>query len=187
MWETAFDVTTTAFDCNVNRTQGNAASQLYLINHFLDEMVNEFGISAPAPNKNEANVTNGVSGTGSLGLQAAQCGAEYGRYPNFMLVDVSLLQYSFTLILPAPHFCPVQFYEFGGGSVFQVAASLNGVTYNPSTPVAQPVTSTSTSSSSSPTKSSSGALIYSSRGCSALLITSLTTVTGIILGAWITL
>jgi len=31
-----------------------------------------------------------------------------------------------------------QFYEFGGGSVFQVAANLNGVTYNPQTPIASP-------------------------------------------------
>ena len=39
----------------------------------------------------------------------------------------------------------LQFYEFGGGSVFQVAATANGVTYNPATPVPSPVaTSTST-------------------------------------------
>ena len=32
----------------------------------------------------------------------------------------------------------LQFYEFGGGSVFQVAATANGVTYSPSTPVPSP-------------------------------------------------
>lgn len=35
----------------------------------------------------------------------------------------------------------VQFYEFGGGSVFEVAATANGVTYNPATPVPSPLTS----------------------------------------------
>ena len=34
----------------------------------------------------------------------------------------------------------LQFYEFGGGSVFEVAATANGVTYNPSTPIATPKT-----------------------------------------------
>ena len=32
----------------------------------------------------------------------------------------------------------LQFYEFGGGSVFQVAATANRVTYNPATPIATP-------------------------------------------------
>lgn len=33
-----------------------------------------------------------------------------------------------------------QFYEYGGGSVFQVAADINGVSYSPATPVATPGT-----------------------------------------------
>lgn len=45
---------------------------------------------------------------------------------------------------------PLQYYEFGGGSVFQVAATANGVTYNPSTPVPSPrATGSQTSSSTS--------------------------------------
>jgi len=128
VWESAFDVTDPTFDCNVNRTQGDPNTQMYLINHFLDEVVNVVATSI-APNKGQLNVTNGVSGPGSLGLQALQCGAQYGRSPNFMLVD---------------------FYEYGGGSVFEVAASLNGVTYAPTSPIATPIpdsNSTSTSSS----------------------------------------
>jgi hypothetical protein len=39
IWETAFDVTDTTFDCNVNRTKGDTATQMYLINHFLDKLV----------------------------------------------------------------------------------------------------------------------------------------------------
>ncbi|KAH9954417.1 PLC-like phosphodiesterase [Russula dissimulans] len=111
VWETAFDVTDTTFNCTVNRGNGNVP--LYLINHFLDKIV----LGQPAPDPDQANITNAVSGTGALGVQVQTCAAEYGRNPNFMLVD---------------------FYEYGGGSVFQVAATANGVTYSPSTPVPSP-------------------------------------------------
>jgi hypothetical protein len=118
VWETAFDVTDTTFDCTVNRTKGDPTTQLYLINHFLDTLV----LGQPTPDRDQANVTNGVSGIGSLGQQVDTCYAANGRNPNYMLVD---------------------FYEYGGGSVFEVEASANGVTYNPSTPIATPVTGTS--------------------------------------------
>jgi len=126
VWETAFDVTDTTFDCNVNRTNGTPSSQMYLINHFLDTLI----LGQPAPNLAQANVTNGVSGVGSLGAQVDTCVTANGRAPNFMLVD---------------------FYEYGGGSVFQVAASINWVTYNPSTPIATPQPTTSSASSPSTT------------------------------------
>lgn len=129
IWETAFDVTDPSFDCNVNRTNGDPSTQMYLINHFLDELIAGF----PAPDVDQASVTNAASGSGSLGQQVDTCVGDYSRNPNFMLVD---------------------FYEYGNGSVFQVAATANGVTYDPSTPVATPVTSTS--SSSSPTNSAGG-------------------------------
>lgn len=140
IWETAYDVTDPAFDCNVNRTHAtDTSTQMYLINHFLDRLL----LGQPVPYVDKANVTNAATGAGSLGAQVTTCVAAYGRPPNFMLVD---------------------FYEYGGGSVFQVAASINGVTYSPTTPVATPVTSTSTattlgsvstSTSTSNTKSSS--------------------------------
>jgi hypothetical protein len=130
MWETAFDVTDPAFDCNVNRSNGDTTTQMYLINHFLDEVV----LGQPAPDVAQANVTNSASGTGSLGAQVDTCVAANGRNPNFMLVD---------------------FYEYGDGSVFTVAADANGVTYSPSTPVATPITSSSISSSSTGTPETS--------------------------------
>jgi len=133
IWETPFDVTDTAFDCSINRTKGDTATQMYLINHFLDKII----LGNPAPDRDDANTTNGVSGVGSLGLQVDQCGATYGKYPSFFLVD---------------------FYEFGGGSVFQVAAQANGVTYAPTSPIATPISeasSTSTGSSSGGSTSSS--------------------------------
>jgi len=52
----------------------------------------------------------------------------------------------------------IQFYEFGGGSVFQVAATANGVTYNPATPVPSPV-STGTGSTSA-TSVPNGAVLH---------------------------
>jgi len=113
VWETAFDVTDTMFDCNVNRTTGDPTQQMYLINHFLDKST----LLGPAPDVESANTTNAVSGVGSLGQQVETCAAQNGKNPNFLLVD---------------------FYEYGGGSVFQVAATANGVTYDPSTPIATP-------------------------------------------------
>lgn len=84
IWESPYDVTTT-FDCSVNRTQGNSSTQMYLINHFLDALV----LGVPVPDPSQANQTNAVSGQNSLGEQVSLCVSEYGRNPNFMLVDVS--------------------------------------------------------------------------------------------------
>jgi hypothetical protein len=86
VWETAYDVTDTTFNCSVDRSTGDTTTELYLINHFLDEVI----ANQDAPDKKEASVTNGVSGTGSLGLQVQTCAAANGRNPNFMLVDVCI-------------------------------------------------------------------------------------------------
>jgi len=152
VWETAFDVTDTTFDCNVNRTKGDSTTQMFLINHFLDELF----LGQPTPDKDAANVTNGVSGTGSLGQQVDNCVATQGRNPNYMLVD---------------------FYEYGGGSVFQVAATANGVTYQPSTPIATPITGTSSSSVTSTPNGAVPLLQFDLRIASAV-------VCSILLGAW---
>lgn len=132
VWETAFDVTDPTFNCNVNRTTGTASNQMYLINHFHDILI----LGNPAPDIDHANVTNSASGPGSLGAQVDTCVAANGRAPNFMLVD---------------------FYEYGGGSVFQVAATINGVTYNPPTPIVTPH-STATSSSASTTRNAGSSM-----------------------------
>jgi hypothetical protein len=122
IWETAFDVTDPAFDCNVNRSTGNTPTEMYLINHFLDTTL----FNQLVPFVAQANVTNAATGFGSLGTQVDTCTSANGRPPNFMLVD---------------------FYEFGGGSVFQVAATINGVTYSPTTPIATPSPTNSASTS----------------------------------------
>ncbi|KAG6862161.1 hypothetical protein C0995_004243 [Termitomyces sp. Mi166 len=132
VWETAFDVVdATLFDCAVNRTKGDPTTQMYLINHFLDKTV--FG--QPVPDIDKANITNAASGAGSLEEQVETCTSANTRPPNFLLVD---------------------FYEFGGGSVFQVAANINGVTYAPTTPVATPVASSSPNTSNSNPVASTG-------------------------------
>lgn len=77
-------MTDPAFDCEVDRTKGDSATQMYLINHFLDESL----AGVPVPFKDQANVTNSASGAGSLGEQVGTCSAQHGRNPNFMLVDV---------------------------------------------------------------------------------------------------
>lgn len=134
IWETAFDVTDPSFSCAVDRKQGDTSQQMYLINHFLDSNQTIIGsVSSLAPDKAQLNVTNAVSGPGSLGQQAADCIAQNGRAPNFMLVD---------------------FYDYGEGSVFQVAASLNGIPA-PTNKIAPPL-GNSTSSSSDPSESRAG-------------------------------
>ncbi|KAI0039100.1 PLC-like phosphodiesterase [Auriscalpium vulgare] len=158
IWETAFDVTDTTFDCTVNRTKGDPSTEMYLINHFLDKIV----LGQPTPDQASANVTNSVSGVGSLGAQVDTCAAANGRNPNFMLVD---------------------FYEFGGGSVFQVAATANGVTYSPSTPVPSPATSSSSSSGSSSSSTPNNAL--SAQRLSGTALVAWTAVTAsVLIGAW---
>jgi hypothetical protein len=91
IWETAFDVTDTTFDCNVNRTIGSSNNvQMILTNHFLDRIL----FNQPVPDMAALNQTNGVTGTGSLGQQVNTCMAVQGRPPNFMLVDVCRPIYS---------------------------------------------------------------------------------------------
>jgi hypothetical protein len=52
----------------------------------------------------------------------------------------------------------LQFYEFGGGSVFQVAATANGVTYNPTTPVPSPQSTGTATGTTSATSRPNGAI-----------------------------
>jgi len=160
MWETKFDVTDTTFDCSVNRTKGDSSTQLYLINHFLDTIV----LGNPAPDPAQANVTNGVSGVGSLGVQVQTCSAMYGRPPNFFLVD---------------------FYEYGGGSVFTVAATANDVTYSPSQPIPTPISGSSAAASSKAANGGSGTGSAASfRVGREQLGASLLVVAGILSGVW---
>jgi hypothetical protein len=113
MWETPFDPTDPTFPCTVQRPPGLSAqdttNRLYLMNHNLNQEVSLLGNSILIPLKPQLPVTNNVSGNGSLGDAAETCVSDWGRPPNFLNVD---------------------YYDIGNGSVFEVAAMLNGVTYN---------------------------------------------------------
>jgi hypothetical protein len=114
VWETPFDPTDQSFPCTVQRPPGlsdhDTRNRLSLINHNLNVEVSLLGDSILVPAVSVLNITNNLTGHGSLGVAAAQCQTQWGRPPNFLNVD---------------------FYNYGGfpGSVFQVAADLNNVRF----------------------------------------------------------
>ncbi|KAG6026508.1 hypothetical protein E4U41_001255 [Claviceps citrina] len=120
VWETPFDPMDRSFPCTVQRPPGlsreAARDRLYVMNHNLNVEFNVFGISLLVPAVSLLNETNGVNGTGSVGLAANNCRADWGRAPNVLNVDY------FTYGSPKP--C----------SVFAVAAEMNNVTYDWSRP-----------------------------------------------------
>lgn len=134
MWESHFDIADPAgFNCTIDRFTGKTDGQMYLINHYLYTTSNLFGGSTPVPDKAQLNVTNAASGTGSLGEEATvTCPPLHSRGPTFLLVD---------------------FYEYGTGSVFEVAAKLNGIQYVAGS--IAPVNGTDGTTSSSSSSSSS--------------------------------
>lgn len=116
MWETPFSPTNDSFPCTVERPPGLPSDRarndlLYMANHNLNADISIGSINLLVPNTVAMNQTNGLTGEGSLGLTANNCASDWGRPPNFLLVD---------------------YYNRGSfpGSVFQVAANMNNVTYN---------------------------------------------------------
>ncbi|KAL1955986.1 hypothetical protein VTO42DRAFT_7886 [Malbranchea cinnamomea] len=115
MWETPFSPTDRNFPCVVQRPPSlrfeDAQNRLYIANHNLNTEINLLGANILVPNTVLLNETNAVSGFGSVGAMAGNCTQIWGRPPNFLLVD---------------------YYNIGSsnGSVFQVAAEMNNVTYH---------------------------------------------------------
>ncbi|KAI8310108.1 hypothetical protein K4K61_000996 [Colletotrichum sp. SAR11_59] len=114
MWETPFDPMDRSFPCTVQRppnlSDQDAKNRLYLMNHNLNAEYNIFGASILVPAVSLLNETNNATGNGSLGLAGAQCTQDWGHPPKILNVD---------------------YYNYGDppGSVFQVQAKLNNVTY----------------------------------------------------------
>ncbi|KAG4442250.1 hypothetical protein IFR05_002241 [Cadophora sp. M221] len=112
MWETPFDPVDRNFPCTVQRPpdlpEDQAKNRLYLMNHNLNYDINLLGNSILVPNIPLLNVTNNVTGFGSLGNTTASCNATWEFPPKFLNVD---------------------YYNVGNGSVFEVAAKYNNVTY----------------------------------------------------------
>ncbi|KAH8730204.1 PLC-like phosphodiesterase [Phaeosphaeriaceae sp. PMI808] len=115
VWETPFSPTDLDFPCTIGRPEGisdeQAKNMMYLANHNLNAEIAIGGMSILVPNTAQINEANAASGKGSLGLMTNQCAEKWGRPPNFLIVD---------------------FYNQGptSGSVFEVAARANSVTYN---------------------------------------------------------
>lgn len=113
MWETPFDPTDRSFPCTVQRppdlSEKDTKQRLYLMNHNLNYDITILGNSILVPNIPLLNVTNNVTGDGSLGVSAQGCNQTWGYPPKFLNVD---------------------YYNVGNGSVFEVAAKYNNVTYN---------------------------------------------------------
>ena len=112
MFETPFSPTNDSFPCTAQRPPGldraGAEERLYIANHNLNTEISFAGTSLLVPTTVELNSTNAVSGFGSLGLAANNCVDAWDKPPNFLLVD---------------------YYNVGNGSVFEVAAQLNNVSY----------------------------------------------------------
>lgn len=111
VFENPYDVTSLSnFSCIADRpptVQGQTATaissgRLPLVNHFLDTNAGIAGVDIP--NTSNITITNGQTGTGSLGQAVSDCSAAYGKAPAFLLVDF-----------------------FDEGSVIGIANSLNGI------------------------------------------------------------
>lgn len=80
LWETPFNPTDQTFPCTVQRPPGinknQSESRMYMLNHNLNTEISLLGTSILVPNLPALNVTNNVSGFGSLGLSANQCTGE---------------------------------------------------------------------------------------------------------------
>lgn len=112
VWETPYDPVDPSFPCEPQRPPNldsvDAKQRMYLINHNLNYDISLLGDSLLVPNLPLLNVTNNVTGYGSLGLSAQQCDEQWSVPPRFLNVD---------------------FYNVGNGTVFEVAAKYNNVTY----------------------------------------------------------
>ena len=77
IWETPFSPTNESFPCTVQRPPGlgpkKAEQRMYLANHNLNVEINFGSIDMLIPNTAHLDVTNGVSGFGSLGAMSEEC------------------------------------------------------------------------------------------------------------------
>jgi hypothetical protein len=151
MWETPFSPQDPAFPCTIQRPPGLKADQarenyMYLANHNLNVAIDVGAIlgngddsSVLIPNTARINRTNGEYDTyGQLGAMTENC---TGKTETTSTIGSShlLSRLTITNVLSAatwkvpPNFLLVDYYNYGDpkpGSVFEVAARWNNVTYN---------------------------------------------------------
>ena len=122
MWETPFSPTNVSFPCTQQRPPGLSPEQQnqipYMANHNLNLELSFAGAEVLIPAYTNLTQVNAVSGDASAGQMMDDCVAMWNRPPAWLLVD---------------------YYNEGtweghnennSGSVFEVAAKMNGVTYN---------------------------------------------------------
>ncbi|KIV95032.1 hypothetical protein PV10_02739 [Exophiala mesophila] len=115
MWETPFSPTDRDFPCTAQRPPDDSdevrRDRMFMMNQNLNIDINLAGLSIDIPATNILNETNAVDGYGSAGWSVLNCTRDWDRPPTFLLVD---------------------YYNIGNfnGSVFQVAADANNVTYD---------------------------------------------------------
>ncbi|KAF2261584.1 PLC-like phosphodiesterase [Lojkania enalia] len=118
-WQTPFSPTNPTFPCIQQRPPNEAEevsrNKMFMLNHNLNVEFSLNGLTGPIliPVYTELTRVNAISGNSSLGLNVQDCTKIWGRPPNWLLVD---------------------YYNFGNfnGSVFQVAATANNVSYGKS-------------------------------------------------------
>lgn len=114
-WQTPFSPTNPTFPCTEqrppNQPEDVSRNKMYMANHNLNINVPLLGVNILIPAYTLLDQVNADHGNWSLGQSVNGCTAMWGRPPNWLLVD---------------------YYNFGNfnGSVFQVAATANNVSYN---------------------------------------------------------
>lgn len=113
-WETPFSPTDPSFPCTqqrpLNQAEEVSRKRMYMMNHNLNIQVSLLGQDILIPAYTLLDQVNAVSGNGSVGLNVQNCERIWNRPPNWILVD---------------------YYNYGSfnGSVFEVAAIANNVTF----------------------------------------------------------
>ena len=134
LWETPFSPQNRSFPCTQERppelSRDAASERMYMANHNLNTEISIAGSSILVPTVALVNETNAVEGFGSLGAMADNCTGE------ILLSEVSKCRVGFNMKIAEwqkpPNFLLVDYYNKGNfpGSVFEVAARHNNVTYN---------------------------------------------------------
>lgn len=132
MWETPFSPTDPAFPCTQQRPTGlprsDAVDFLYLANHNLNVQISFGSVDIVIPDYASLEEVNAVTGNASLGEMAETCIGE--SFLHYLEEDPCTNVSCVADWTRPPNFLLVDYYNEGNGSVFEVAAEMNDVTYN---------------------------------------------------------
>jgi hypothetical protein len=135
VWETPYSPSSSEFPCTLGRPEGLSGekmdSMLYMANHNLNAEINFGAYNLLVPNSVAVNETNAVNGSGSLGMMTTECTSTYIHCPSSYFASGGANADTERYNRP-PTFLLVDFYNQGStnGSVFEVAAKANNVTYD---------------------------------------------------------